>query len=116
MQMFVQLLLLLFGAIIGLFKPKKRLTNDEKFASIQKQGEILMAKTTTESSTTKPRVLNDSAFGIARDSKGQYFLVSLKYNIDTKECEIVEALEQPNRGEAFERFKIKVASSDIMGG
>ncbi len=78
-----------------------------------------MAKETQKAAPEAPAAktpLTDNAFGIGRNSKGQYFLVSIKYNVDSKQAEIVEMLEQPNRGEAFERFKIKVATSDIMGG
>lgn len=65
--------------------------------------------------SNKEPELNDEAFGIARSKDGKYFLVTIKYDIESGVVKITDKLPQDSRGEAFQRFKILVAQSSVMG-
>lgn len=59
--------------------------------------------------------LKDEAFGIAKDKDGKFYLVLLHYDVETGVCKMTEKRPQETRGEAFQRFKILVAQSSVMG-
>lgn len=65
--------------------------------------------------SNKEPELNDEAFGIAKSKDGKYYLVTVKYDLESGKAVIQEKLFQDTRGEAFQRFKILVAQSSVMG-
>ena len=62
--------------------------------------------------TLKPqKELNSLALGLSKDSNGHWNLVEVKYNLETKESEVVESTNYGNDTDmARERFRIKVAT------
>jgi len=64
----------------------------------------------------EPEVLmNFEAFGISRDNDGKYYLVTVLFDHESGKAKVVDRLLQGDRGEAFQRFKIAVSQSKIMG-
>lgn len=59
--------------------------------------------------------MSDEAFSVAKSKDGKYFLVALEFDLESGQAKVTERLLQGSRGEAFERFKIRVAQSRVMG-
>lgn len=65
--------------------------------------------------SVKEPEMNDEAFSIAKDKDGRFFLVTLKYDLESGVGKVEHREVQSDRGEAFQRLKIAIAQSGIMG-
>lgn len=86
------------------------MSKEEKLSPPVRAGDPRLSK------QEEPAVLNEEAFSIAFSPTKGYFLVTLKYNLETGDAQIAEKAKYDSRGEAFERFKIKVAESKMVNG
>lgn len=70
-----------------------------------------MAKKETPAEENQP--LNSLALGVARNEKGTWCVVKLKFNLSTGEAKVEETVSAGVFSEATERFKI-LAAEDIF--